>query len=121
MAVHAGFKLPIALSMVVSTLSAVYGSIKTSLTMEALVKENTRLVMANSTPLLEFSSGNYDNNEATLNFTVNNVGNGPARVVWFQVKGDGQPFPDLTSVLKKLKPEPDLPSLFCSPEPSLRA
>ena len=39
------FQVAIAASMVISTLSAVYGSIKTSLTMEALVKESTRLVI----------------------------------------------------------------------------
>lgn len=99
------FHIAVAASMVLSTLSAVYGSWRTSQTMAALVKENTRLVMANSTPLLEFSSGNVVEGRAQLSFSVQNVGNGPARVVWFELKSDGQAVARLRDLMTAVAPE----------------
>lgn len=99
------FHIAVASSMVLSTLSAVYGSWRTSQTMAALVKENTRLVMANSTPLLEFSTSNVFDGEAQLRFTVQNVGNGPARMVWFELKSDGKPVDHVLAMMKSVAPE----------------
>ena len=106
------FQIAIAASMVISTLSAVYGSIKTSLTMEALVKENTRLVMANSTPLLELSSGNLNSNENELYFSVANVGNGPARIAWFKIKGGDRTYDNIPELLSRQSGLVDLSTLF---------
>lgn len=99
------FHIAVAGSMVLSSVAAIYGSWRTSQTMAALVKENTRLVMANSTPLLEFSSGNLTDGKAQLSFTVQNVGNGPARVVWFELKSDGKPVPHVTAMVDEVAPE----------------
>lgn len=84
------FHIAVAASMVLSTLSAVYSSMKTSAAMQALVKENSRLVLASSTPLLQLMSSNYDGNKPSLSFKVTNDGNGPARIVWFEMKSEGR-------------------------------
>ena len=105
------FHVAVAASMILSTLSAVYGSLRTSATMEALVKENTRLVMASSTPLLEFGHGNIDDvtKKPGLQFSVTNVGNGPARIVWFKLKADGQAVENLSQLTRNLNPTYALP------------
>jgi len=99
------FHIAVAGSMVLSSVAAVYGSWRTSQTMAALVKENTRLVMANSTPLLEFGTSNVSDGEAQLRFTVQNVGNGPARVVWFELKSDGKPMEHVLAMMRNVAPE----------------
>ncbi|MCV2421127.1 hypothetical protein [Paucibacter sp. DJ2R-2] len=99
------FHIAVAGSMVLSSVAAVYGSWRTSQTMAALVKENTRLVMANSTPLLEFGTGNQVGGKAQLSFTVQNVGNGPARVVWFELKSNGKPVPHVIEMVNEVAPE----------------
>ncbi|PND39307.1 hypothetical protein C1O66_18425 [Paucibacter aquatile] len=99
------FHIAVAGSMVLSSVAAIYGSWRTSQTMSALVKENTRLVMASSTPLLEFSSGNVTDGKPQLSFSVQNVGNGPARVVWFELKSDGKPVPHVAAMVDAVAPE----------------
>ncbi|MCZ8072659.1 MAG: hypothetical protein O9341_00870 [Paucibacter sp.] len=99
------FHIAVAGSMVLSSVAAVYGSWRTSQTMAALVKENTRLVMANSTPLLEFGTSNMSDGQAQLRFTVQNVGNGPARMVWFELKSDGKPVDHMLAMMKSVSPE----------------
>ena len=84
------FHIAVAASMVLSTASAVYSSMRTSAAMQALVKENSRLVLASSTPLLQFMNGNLMDDKPVLNFKVSNDGNGPARIVWFEMKSDGR-------------------------------
>ena len=58
-------------------------------TMEKLVEENSRLVRANSTPLLQFLTGNVGDAGRSISLSVANVGTGTARVIWFEVAKDG--------------------------------
>jgi hypothetical protein len=58
--------------------------------MEALVHANERLVRAQSTPVLQYDHGNVsEEGKKQLEFTVTNVGTGPARIVWFEVMPNG--------------------------------
>ena len=61
--------------------------------MEQLVEQNSRLVRANSVPLLQFDSGNINDEERSteLYLAVRNAGTGPARIVWFELLQDGRP------------------------------
>lgn len=68
-------------------------------TMEKLVEENSRLVRANSTPVLQFLTGNVDNDQRVQTLTVANVGTGTARVIWFEIMRDGTPQRDPTDLI----------------------
>ncbi len=58
-------------------------------TMEKLVEENSRLVRANATPVLQFLTGNVGETGRELSLTVSNVGTGTARVIWFELSRGG--------------------------------
>lgn len=58
-------------------------------TMEKLVEENSRLVRANATPVLQFLTGNVGESGRELSLTVSNVGTGTARVIWFELARGG--------------------------------
>ncbi len=60
-------------------------------TMERLVEENSRLVRANATPILQFSSSNVVDGQRVLQLDVSNVGTGTARVIWFELAKNGVP------------------------------
>jgi hypothetical protein len=98
------FHVVVAVSMIMSAGSALVGSLRTSATMEAMLKQNTRLVQANATPILEFGSGNL--NEKTrapeLNFSLVNAGSGTARVAWFELKVDGVAVSTVGAMFAKL-------------------
>jgi hypothetical protein len=98
------FHIAVAASMVLSTASAVYSSMRTSAAMQALVKENSRLVMASSTPLLQFMSSNFDTGQMAVSFSVTNDGNGPARIVWFEMKSDGKVINSLSEQIRASGP-----------------
>ena len=54
--------------------------------MHALVEQNTRLVSAQSTPLLMLDSSNLDSSgKRALSMTLSNVGTGPAQIGWFRI------------------------------------
>ena len=53
--------------------------------MHALVEQNSRLVRAQSTPLLMLENGNLAGGKSVLTMTLRNVGTGPARIAWFHV------------------------------------
>ncbi len=61
----------------------------TGKTMEKLVEENSRLVRANATPVLQFLTGNVGETGRELSLTVSNVGTGTARVIWFELSRGG--------------------------------
>ena len=63
-------------------------------TMEKLVEENSRLVRANATPVLQFLTGNVDTGGRAITLAVTNVGTGTARVIWFEMVKDGVPQTD---------------------------
>jgi hypothetical protein len=84
---HRWFDLAIALAIVLVSAGSLYVSLHTGKTMEQLVEQNARLVRANSVPLLQFDDGNVDDaGNAELYLEVKNVGTGPARIVWFEMK-----------------------------------
>jgi hypothetical protein len=58
-------------------------------TMEKLVEENSRLVRANATPVLQFLTGNVGETGRELSLSVSNVGTGTARVIWFELSRNG--------------------------------
>ncbi len=60
-------------------------------TMERLVEENSRLVRANSTPVLQFVSYNVGDRGREITFNVSNVGTGAARIIWFELARGGVP------------------------------
>lgn len=77
--------------LLVSTASLVF-SLYTGSALNALVRENARMVRASSTPLLSFTSGNVsDDGVPRISFTVSNSGTGPARIIWFQIRHNGAP------------------------------
>lgn len=81
----------IAIAIVLVSLVSLYVSLHTGSTMERLVEQNSRLVRANSVPLLQFGTGNATaDGSPEISFSVSNVGTGPARIVWFEIhQGDG--------------------------------
>jgi hypothetical protein len=100
------FHIAVALSMVLSAVSAVVAALNTRSTMTALVEQNARLVRANATPLLEFGHGNQDEQrQPALSFNLRNVGHGPARIVWFELRLDGKPVPNMNDAIVRLQPE----------------
>ncbi len=76
--------------MPLAVLSVSVASLLTSLqserSMHALVEQNSRLVSAQSTPLLMLDSGNGDDQgHLVLSMTLSNVGTGPAQIMWFHI------------------------------------
>lgn len=53
--------------------------------MRALVEQNSRLVRAQSTPLLAFETGNEDDDHPVISFDISNDGTGPAVIKWFRM------------------------------------
>ena len=103
---HSGqrwFDIAIAIAVVAVSLGSLYVSLHTGETMEKLVEQNSRLVRANSVPLLQFDSGNIgdDNRSSELYMAVRNAGTGPARVIWFEILQDGRPVRNYQDLLPK--------------------
>ena len=90
---HRWFDIAIAVAVVLVSLGSLYVSLHTAETMEGLVEQNSRLVRANSVPLLQFDTGNIGDDDRTseLYLAVRNAGTGPARIVWFELLQDGKP------------------------------
>jgi hypothetical protein len=98
------FHIVVAVSMILSASAALVGSLRTSATMEAMLKQNTLLVQANATPLLEFESGNLNaKREAALSFELSNAGSGAARIVWFEASLDGLGIKNMAELIEKLQ------------------
>lgn len=86
------FHVAVALSMLLSAGAALVSALKTSATMQALVEQNARLVKAGSTPILQSFAANVNaSDKPELQIAVENVGTGPARVVWLEMRYDGKP------------------------------
>ncbi len=70
---------------------SLYVALHTGHVMEELVHQNERLVRAQSTPILQYDHGNIsDSGMPQLDFTVRNVGTGPARVMWTEISYGGK-------------------------------
>jgi hypothetical protein len=90
---HRWLDIGLAVAVVLVSLGSLYVSLHTGKTMEQLVEQNSRLVRANSVPLLQFDTGNIgdDDRSSELYLAVRNAGTGPARIVWFELLQDGRP------------------------------
>ena len=90
---HRWLEIALAVAVVLVSLGSLYVSLHTGKTMEQLVEQNSRLVRANSVPLLQFDTGNIgdDDRSSELYLAVRNAGTGPARIVWFELLQDGRP------------------------------
>ena len=99
---HRWFDIAIAVAVVLVSLGSLYVSLHTGETMEQLVEQNSRLVRANSVPLLQFDTGNInDEGQAEIYLSVRNAGTGPARIVWFELLQDGRPVRNYHDLLPK--------------------
>ncbi len=81
--------LSLALAVIALSVASLITAQHTGHTMERLVAENSRLVRANATPLLQFTTGNVYDNQREIYFNVANVGTGTARVVSFEIAKAG--------------------------------
>lgn len=82
--------LALALAVIVLSAASLITAQHTGKTMERLVAENSRLVRANSTPLLQIGSSNITGqSQRELTIVVSNVGTGTARVIWFELARKG--------------------------------
>ena len=88
------FHVAVAISMVLSAAASLVAALRTSETMSRLVEQNARLVRASSTPILQLAGSDLTpQGEPELSLHLQNVGTGPARIVWFDVTLDGKPLP----------------------------
>lgn len=83
--------LALALSVVALSVASLVTAQHTGHTMERLVAENSRLVRANSTPILQWRTSNVIDGQRVLQLDVANVGTGTARVIWLEVARKGVP------------------------------
>jgi len=100
--------LALALAVIALSVGSLVTAQHTGHTMERLVNENSRLVRANATPLLQFDQGNVRDDAAggvsrAIYFNVANVGTGTARVIWFEIARDNTP---MRSIFKLIDYQP---------------
>lgn len=95
------FDIAIAIAVVLVSVGSLYVSLHTGETMEKLVEQNSRLVRANSVPLLQFDTGNIgdDSKSPDVYMAVRNAGTGPARIVWFEIVANGKRIRDFRDLL----------------------
>ena len=73
------------LAVLAISIASLLASWHSERSMEALVEQNSRLVRAQSTPLLMFDSSNMQNNKPVITMTVSNAGTGPAQIFWLKL------------------------------------
>ncbi|HEY3812115.1 MAG TPA: hypothetical protein VGL66_02735 [Caulobacteraceae bacterium] len=86
---HLDWILPIC-ALFVSVVSLVLALIHGQ-AMERMADANTRLVHANSWPLLQYTTSNLDDDNPRITLGVTNSGVGPAKLESFEVFWDGRP------------------------------
>jgi len=92
--------LALALAVIALSVASLWTAQHTGKTMEKLVAENSRLVRANSTPILQFVTGNVaPPSTREISFIVSNFGTGTARVIWFEVAKDGVPMRGINQLI----------------------
>jgi hypothetical protein len=82
------FDLIVPIAVLCISIASLLTSLESERSMHALVEQNTRLVSAQSTPLLMLDTGNLDGGKQVLTMTISNVGTGPAQISWFRVVDD---------------------------------
>ena len=106
---HAGrhwFDVVMAIAVLTMSAGSLYVALHTGSTMEQLVEQNQRLVQANSTPLLTFRHSNRVEGDPRLRFTVANVGAGPTRIVWLELRRSGKPYPAMRPLIETIAGAP---------------
>ena len=83
--------LTLAVAVILLSAASLWTAQHTGHTMQQLVAENSRLVRAGSTPLLQLTSSNIIDGNRVLQINVSNVGTGTARVIWFELAQGGKP------------------------------
>ena len=84
----------LALAVVALSVASLVTAQHTGHTMERLVEENSRLVRANATPILQFDTSNVVDGQRRLEIDISNVGTGTARVIWLEFAKSGRPIPN---------------------------
>lgn len=109
--------LALAIAVLVLSGASLLTAQHTGHTMEKLVEENSRLVRANATPVLQFLSGNVGEGGSgrELSLTVSNVGTGTARVIWFEVTRNGRLRRDANDLIEYLPNPAELDYLPTQP------
>ena len=79
------FDLIVPIAVLCISVASLLTSLQSEKSMHALVEQNTRLVSAQSTPLLMLDTSNLDNGKPVISMTISNVGTGPARIASFRV------------------------------------
>lgn len=79
------FDLIVPIAVLCISVASLLTSLQSEKSMHALVEQNTRLVGAQSTPLLMLDSSNVDDGKLAISMTLSNVGTGPARIAWFHI------------------------------------
>ena len=77
------FILPLAILAI--SIAGLLTSLQSERSMRALVEQNSRLVSAQSTPLLMLDSHNGEGTRLILGMNLSNVGTGPAQIFWFHL------------------------------------
>lgn len=83
--------LALAMAVIALSVASLVTAHHTGNTMERLVDANSRLVRANSTPLLQLSTGNVTDAGRGIYFSLTNAGTGTARVIWFELARVSKP------------------------------
>ncbi len=83
------FDMVVPVAVVCLSIASLLTSLQSERSMHALVEQNTRLVSAQSTPLLMLDSSNLgDDGKQAISMVLSNVGTGPARIAWFRLRDD---------------------------------
>src|SRR5687768_2418530 len=102
--------LPIS-ALAVSVISLVI-AVHHGRTMQDMAKENARLVQANSWPLLQYTTGNAnDEGQAEISMKIENAGVGPAKLVSLEIFLDDQPIRRPSDLIRALDPTEPKPLL----------
>jgi hypothetical protein len=81
----------VGLSAIFISVVSLVVSLEHGRTMRELVRENEKLVAANTVPFLDFTSSNLDDvtHKPYFKFTLKNGGVGPAQIDWFELRYKG--------------------------------
>ena len=102
--------LPIS-ALAVSVISLVI-AVHHGRTMQDMAKENARLVQANSWPLLQYTTGNAnEEGQAEISMKIENAGVGPAKIVSLEIFHEDQPIRSPADLIRALDPTEPRPLL----------
>ncbi len=97
--------------MILSIISLVIG-IHHGRTMQDMAKENARLVQANSWPLLQYTTGNANNEgQPEITMKIENAGVGPAKLISLEIFHGEQAIRRPSDLIRAMDPSAPLPSL----------